>query len=485
MKKKLADILENVDFQNIIGSNEIEISDISFDSRFVTNQSLFVAARGTQVDGHNFIVNAIEKGVKVIVCEQIPEKIKDNVTYIIVNDSSIALGIIASNFYDKPSEKLKLVGVTGTNGKTTTVTLLYNLFKNLGYYVGLISTVCIKIQNNVFPSTHTTPDSVQLNKLLNDMVNSGCEYCFMEVSSHSIVQHRISGIKFSGGIFTNITHDHLDFHKTFSEYIKAKKQFFDLLPNNSFALTNIDDKNGMVMIQNTKAAKYTYGIMNIADFNCKVIENELQGLLLKIDGNEVFTRLVGKFNAYNLLAVYACAVLLNQEKLNVLKELSSLQAAEGRFEYVKSKSNITAIIDYAHTPDALLNVLKTIEAIRTKNERLITIIGAGGNRDSSKRPIMGKIAVENSDVVIFTSDNPRNEDPNEILNQINEGVEISMKNKVLTIENRKEAIKTACLLAKPGDIVLVAGKGHEKYQEIKGVKYHFDDKEIISEFLNI
>ncbi len=484
MNKNLTEILENIDIKKIIGTKEMQVSIICFDSREVNHNALFVAVKGTQVDGYNYINNAIEKGAKVIVCELLPAKINNAVTYVVVSDSSIALGILASNFYDKPSEKIKLVGVTGTNGKTTTVTLLFNLFKNLGYYVGLISTVCNKIQNREIPSTHTTPDAVQLNKLLYTMVNEGCEYCFMEVSSHSIVQQRISGINFIGGIFTNITHDHLDFHNTFGEYIKAKKQFFDNLPPNSFALTNIDDKNGMVMLQNTKAAKHTYAIMNIAEFNCKIIENEKQGLLLNIDSSEIFTRLVGKFNAYNILAVYSCAILLGQEKQSVLRDLSNLQAAEGRFDYFHSKNNITAIVDYAHTPDALLNVLKTIDTIRTKNEKLITVIGAGGNRDAKKRPIMGKTAAENSDLVIFTSDNPRNEDPIEILNQMNEGVEISLKNKVLTIENRKEAIKTACLMAKPGDIILVAGKGHEKYQEIKGVKYHFDDKEIINEFLN-
>lgn len=485
MKKALSEILNNVIVLKTIGSLELQLSDICFDSRAVKENSLFVAVKGTQVDGHKFIGSSVKRGAISVVCEQLPKLTESNATYILVENSSEALGVLASNFFDNPSKKLKLIGVTGTNGKTTTVTLLYNLFKQLGYYVGLISTVCNRIQNKEIPSTHTTPDAIQLNSLLNMMVNEGCEYCFMEVSSHSIVQHRISGINFSGGIFTNITHDHLDFHKTFSEYIKAKKMFFDNLPQQSFALTNIDDKNGMVMLQNTKAAKYTYGLKNIADFNCKILENELGGLLLSIDGNELSTRLVGEFNAYNLLAVYSAAVLLGQEKISVLKELSNLGAAEGRFDYVQSKDNITAIVDYAHTPDALLNVLRTIETIRTKNEKLITVIGAGGNRDAQKRPVMGKAAAENSDIVIFTSDNPRNEDPYEILKQINEGVDISLKNKVLTIENRKEAIKTACLMAKPGDIILVAGKGHEKYQEIKGVKYHFDDKEVINEFLNI
>ena len=361
--------------------------------------------------------------------------------------------------------------------------MLFNLFRNLGYNVGLLSTISNRINDNEIASTHTTPDAIQLNALLKQMVEKGCSHCFMEVSSHAIIQNRIAGLTFSGAIFSNITHDHLDFHKTFAEYIKAKKIFFDSLPNNAFALTNIDDKNGKVMLQNTKASKYSYSLQTMADFKCRIIENELHGLFLNIDGIETSTKLVGNFNAYNILAVYATAILLGEDKIEVLKQLSNLDTAEGRFEYIKSKNNITAIVDYAHTPDALLNVLKTIETIRTKNEQLITVVGAGGNRDAQKRPVMAKIAFEMSDILILTSDNPRDENPEDILHQMEEGIDISQKRKVLTILNRKEAIKTACAMAKSGDVILVAGKGHEKYQEIKGIKHHFDDKEILMEFL--
>ena len=466
-----------------MGDTQLIISNLSFDSRNIERNSLFIAIKGSQSDGHQYIAQTIEKGAIAVVCEDLPKKLNKEVCYIKVENSSFALGVIASNFYDRPSEMLKLVGITGTNGKTTTVTLLFNLFRGLGYHVGLLSTISNRINENEIASTHTTPDAIQLNALLKQMVDSGCSHCFMEVSSHAIVQNRIAGLKFSGAIFSNITHDHLDFHKTFAAYIKAKKSFFDHLSEGAFALTNVDDKNGKVMIQNTKASKHSYSLLTIADYKCRIIENELHGLFLNIDGIETSTKLVGKFNAYNILAVYAASILLGEDKIEILKQLSNLDAAEGRFEYIKSKNNITAIVDYAHTPDALLNVLKTIETIRTKSEQLITVVGAGGNRDALKRPVMAKIASEMSDMLILTSDNPRDENPEDILRQMEEGVDILYKRKILTIINRREAIKTACAMAKSGDIILVAGKGHEKYQEIKGIKHHFDDKEILTEFL--
>ncbi len=481
--KQLTDILINTSFIEIIGNKDIIIDNITFDSREIKSNCMFVAVKGTKSDGHNYIEQTIEKGAKCIVCEVLPNVIKKEITYVLVKDTSYSLGILASNYFDNPSEQLNLIGITGTNGKTTTVTLLYNLFKELGYGVGLLSTISNKINDIEYPSTHTTTDAIHLNGLLKNMVDSGCSYCFMEVSSHAIVQNRISGLKFKGAIFSNITHDHLDYHETFAEYIKAKKLFFDNLSSDAFALVNVDDKNGMVMLQNTKAKKYTYSLKNIADFKCKIIENNLTGLYLNLDGIEVFSKLVGTFNAYNITAVYAAAILSGADKIDVLRIISDLNAAEGRFEYIKSKDNITAIVDYAHTPDALTNVLTTISAIRSNNEQLITVVGAGGNRDSTKRPIMARIACEMSDLVILTSDNPRDEEPEEILKQMQAGIDASISRKALTIINRKEAIKTACTIAKAGDIILVAGKGHEKYQEIKGVKYHFDDKEVLTEFL--
>jgi len=481
--KKLSNLLNNIEIDQIIGDKNLMISNLSFDSRKIETNGLFIATKGTQCDAHQYINQTIENGAIAIVCEDLPENLNKNTTYIKVNNSSYVLGEIASNFYDQPSKNIKLVGITGTNGKTTTVTLLFNLFRNLGYNVGLLSTISNRINDNEIASTHTTPDAIQLNALLKQMVEKGCSHCFMEVSSHAIIQNRIAGLTFSGAIFSNITHDHLDFHKTFAGYIKAKKLFFDNLPNNAFALTNIDDKNGKVMLQNTKASKHSYSLQTVADFKCRIIENELHGLFLNIDSIEISTKLVGNFNAYNILALYATAILLGEDKIEVLKLISNLNTAEGRFEYIKSKNNITAIVDYAHTPDALLNVLKTIETIRTKNEKLITVVGAGGNRDAQKRPVMAKIACEMSDRLILTSDNPRDENPEDILHQMEEGIDISQKRKVLIIVNRKEAIKTACAMAKSGDIILVAGKGHEKYQEIKGIKYHFDDKEVLTEFL--
>lgn len=477
---RINELLKNIEC-DIVNNNNIDIKHITFDSRNIEADTLFVAQVGVHVDGHNYIASAIEKGAVAVVCEQMPETIAPNVVYIKTADSNKALGYIASNFYNNPSTKLKLIGITGTNGKTTTVTLLHQMFRQIGYHTGLISTIVNKIDEKEIPSTHTTPDAINLNRLLWQMVDNGCEYCFMEVSSHAIVQNRIGGLEFFGGIFSNITHDHLDFHKTFAEYISAKKRFFDNLPSSAFALTNIDDRNGQVMLQNTKAKKYTYSIQEIADFNGKILENTFQGLFLNINSKEVWTQLVGRFNAYNLLAIYATARLCEIDEMEALQQLSSLRAAEGRFEYV-SGQGITAIVDYAHTPDALKNVLQTVNDIRMDNQKLITVVGCGGDRDPLKRPIMATIACEMSDTLILTSDNPRTEDPEKILDEMEEGLTNKQKENTLRISNRQQAIKTACKLAGKGDIIVVAGKGHEKYQEINGVKHHFDDKE---ELINI
>lgn len=479
---KLKELLKNIDCE-VVNYNNIEVKNITFDSRTVAPNTMFVAQVGVHVDGHNYIASATERGAVAIVCERMPETLIPTVVYIHTPDSDKALGYIAANFYGNPSEKLRLIGITGTNGKTTTVTLLHQMFRQLGYHTGLISTIVNKIDESEIPSTHTTPDAIKLNSLLAEMVNNGCQYCFMEVSSHSIVQKRISGLKFFGGIFSNITHDHLDFHKTFAEYIAAKKSFFDNMPSTAFALTNIDDRNGQVMLQNTKAHKHTYSIQQIADFNGKILENTFQGLLLNINGKEVWTQLVGRFNAYNLLAIYSTARLCGVEEMETLQQLSSLRAAEGRFEYV-TEQGITAIVDYAHTPDALKNVLQTINDIRMGNQKLVTVVGCGGDRDPLKRPIMATIAAEMSNTVILTSDNPRTEDPEKILDEMENGLSKSQKENCLRISNRQQAIKTACKLATKGDIVLVAGKGHEKYQEINGVKHHFDDKEELMNILN-
>ena len=457
------------------------VSCITFDSRKIKKDCLFIAVKGTAVDGHEFISQAIEMGAIAIICEELPETQLENITYVKVKNATYALGIIAANFYDNPSQKLKLVGVTGTNGKTTTVTLLYNLFKSLGYTVGLLSTVKNKIHNEEIAATHTTPDAISLNELLNKMLEKGCQYVFMEVSSHAVVQHRVTGITFAGGVFTNITHDHLDYHKTFDEYIKAKKTFFDNLPEEAFALTNKDDANGMVMLQNTKATRVTYALKSPADHKCRIVENHLNGLLLNIDNKEVWVKLIGQFNAYNVLAVYTTAVLLKQDATNILTALSALNSVEGRFQYLKSDNGIIGIVDYAHTPDALKNVLETIKGIRTGNEQVITLAGCGGDRDAAKRPVMAQIACQFSNKVILTADNPRSEDPEEILNQMQKGIDPVDAKKTLRITDRKEAIRTAISLAKPGDIILIAGKGHEKYQEIKGVKHPFDDFEILKE----
>lgn len=481
--KLLSEILYKVRLEEVVGSTHMAIASVVSDSRKVKKGCLFVASKGTAVDGHQFIQKSIEAGAIGVVCEDIPEEKVEGITYVKVTDSTYSLGIIACNFYDNPSEKLKLVGVTGTNGKTTTVTLLFNLFKSLGYSVGLLSTVQNKINSTAIPSTHTTPDALTLNELLHNMVEQSCEFVFMEVSSHAVVQNRIAGLVFAGGVFTNITHDHLDYHKTFDEYIKAKKGFFDMLPNGSFALVNRDDKNGLIMLQNTRASKNTYALRTVADFKCRIIENHLAGLFLNIDNQEIWVKLIGTFNAYNVLAVYATAILLKQDKTNILTALSNLNSVEGRFQYVKSPNGIIGIIDYAHTPDALKNVLETIKDIRTGNENVITVVGCGGDRDSAKRPVMAAIACEYSNKVILTSDNPRSEDPEAILDQMQKGINPVDVKKTLRITDRKEAIRTACNLSVKGDIILIAGKGHEKYQEIKGVKHDFDDLEILKEII--
>lgn len=480
----LQDLLYGVSIKSLKGLPQVEVAALAFDSRLVNPGTMFFAIRGTAVDGHQFIDQTIAAGASVIVCEELPGQLNDSVTYVEVADSSEALGIIACNFYGNPSAELKLVGITGTNGKTTIATLLYQLFSGLNYGTGLISTVQNQIKDKVVPATHTTPNPIALNQLLKDMVDAGCEYCFMEVSSHAVAQHRISGLTFAGAVFSNITHDHLDFHKTFDNYLKAKKQFFDTLPKSAFALTNTDDKNGMVMLQNTKAYKKTYALKQMADFKAKVIENKFSGLHLEIDQTDVFFKMVGSFNAYNLLAAYATAVLLEQDKLKVLTTLSALSGAEGRFDYIVSKTGIVGIVDYAHTPDAVQNVLSTIANIRKGTEQVITVIGCGGDRDKTKRPVMAQVACDWSDKVILTSDNPRTEDPQAIIKDMEAGVSPTNQRKTISILDRREAIKTACHLAKPGDIILIAGKGHEKYQEINGVRHHFDDKEIINEQLN-
>ncbi len=483
--KSLKEILYKAHLLEIIGSTSVEVNAVSFSSSEVIKGGLFVAVRGTKADGHNFIIKAVSAGAAAVVCEEFPKTIRQGVTYVKVTDSAHALSVIAANFYDNPSVNLKLVGVTGTNGKTTSVTLLFHLFRKLGFRCGLISTVQNQINDEIFPSTHTTPDPVKLNSLLNLMVRENCEYCFMEVSSHAIVQQRIAGLTFAGGIFTNITHDHLDYHKTFDEYIRAKKAFFDQLQEEAFALYNSDDRNGKIMVQNCKAYKQSFALKSMADFRCKIIENTFTGLLLNIDGNEFLCRLIGTFNAYNITGIYAAAKLLGQETLPVLTAISSLVSVEGRFEYVVSANNIMGIVDYAHTPDAMQNVLNTIKDIRTGNEKVITVIGCGGDRDTAKRPVMAKIACEMSDKVILTSDNPRSEDPERIIEEMKAGVAPQHFKKALAVTDRKEALKVACSLAKPGDIILVAGKGHEKFQEIKGVKHPFDDKQVLEDSFKI
>lgn len=482
--KQLKDILYKVSIEAIKGNTYQQVADLVLDSRKAQQQSLFVALKGVQSDGHDYIDIAIENGAMVVVCENFPTQINQEITYIKVADSHLALAIMADNFYGHPSQKLQLIGITGTNGKTTTATLSHQLFTQLGYKVGLISTVKILIGKKEFEATHTTPDAITINQYLNQMVEDGCEFCFMEVSSHGIEQKRTEGLSFKAGVFTNLSHDHLDYHKTFVAYRDVKKKFFDQLPKDAFAITNADDKNGMFMLQNTAARKKTYALANVADYQVKVLERQLDGMLLTINQKEVWVKLIGIFNASNILAIYATAIELGMDENEVLLHLSTLESVSGRFEYIVSPGQLTVIADYAHTPDALENVLKTIEEIRTRNEQVITVVGCGGDRDKTKRPLMGKIASEMSDQVIFTSDNPRFEDPHDILDEIEKGVEPQNARKVLTIENRRQAIKTAIKMANPNDIILIAGKGHETYQDIKGVKHHFGDLEEAQNFLN-
>ncbi len=481
--KLLKDILYRVTINRVIGSTSVAINNIEFDSRKIEFNDVFVAIKGVLSDGHNYIEKATDLGALVIICEKIPDKIINGITYVEVDNSNLALSVLAANYYGNPSDDIQLIGITGTNGKTTVATLLYKLFKKAGFKVGLLSTVKILIDNKEYKATHTTPDSLTINRYLKEMVDEGIEFCFMEVSSHGIDQMRTRNLNFKGAVFTNLSHDHLDYHKDFAAYRDVKKMFFDQLPKNAFALTNSDDKNGKYMLQNTKAKKYTYALKSIADYKAQVLENQFNGLLLKINGQELWVKLIGNFNAYNLLAIYAVADLLGLENLEILQLMSELESVDGRFQYVVSKNNITAIVDYAHTPDALKNILETINAIRSNNEDLITIVGCGGDRDVAKRPKMGNIAASLSSKVIFTSDNPRSENPATIIESMEKGVSGENFNKTLSIADRKQAIKTACQLAKNGDIILIAGKGHETYQEINGKRIDFDDYKIINELL--
>ncbi len=481
--KSLKDILYGVGITAVSGSTDIRINAIAFDSRKISMDDAFVAVRGTQVDGHDYIDKAVSSGAIAIICEEIPTSLTNEVTYVEVDDTQKALAIMASNFYGSPSRNLKLVGVTGTNGKTTVTSLLYQLFKKAGFKVGLISTIEIMVDEEAYPATHTTPDALTINRHLQLMNEAGVEFCFMEVSSHGIHQKRTVGLEFAGAIFTNITHDHLDYHKTFAAYRDTKKKLFDELPKKAFALSNLDDKNGMVMLQNTRARKVTYALKTYADYRAQVLETQFSGQLLKIEENELWTRLIGRFNAYNVLAIYATADLLGLQKLETLKLLSELETVDGRFQYHISRERITAIVDYAHTPDALKNVLDTINALRTGNENVITVVGCGGDRDKSKRPVMGHIASEMSSRAIFTSDNPRTEKPAAIIEEMEQGVEPQNVKKVLAIEDRRQAIKAACQLATANDIILVAGKGHETYQETNGERTDFDDFQIVKEVL--
>ncbi|MFT5846442.1 MAG: UDP-N-acetylmuramoyl-L-alanyl-D-glutamate--2,6-diaminopimelate ligase [Psychroserpens sp.] len=480
---QLKDILYKVTINAVVGNTSVVVNNLHFDSRQVSTDDVFIAIKGTNVDGHQFIDAVIEQGVIVVVCETLPDHLIEGVTYIEVEDSNEALAYMASNIFGNPSENLRLVGVTGTNGKTTIATLLYQLFKKAGYKVGLLSTVKIMVDTIEYKATHTTPDSLTINRYLKLMNDAGVEFCFMEVSSHGIHQKRTHGLHFEGGIFTNLSHDHLDYHDTFAEYRDVKKSFFDNLQKSAFALVNIDDKNGSVMLQNTKAKTYSYALKTYADYKAQVLENEFSGLLLKLNGSELWTRLIGDFNAYNISAIYGAADLLGLEKVEILRLISELESVSGRFEYLISEEKITAIVDYAHTPDALKNVLETINNIRTKNEQLITVVGCGGDRDTSKRPKMGHIASALSTKVIFTSDNPRSEIPEAIIEDIEKGVEPQNFKKTMSIVDRKQAIKTACQLANPNDIIIIAGKGHETYQEIKGERFDFDDFKTVKEFL--
>lgn len=478
---KLSDLLQRVQATQIIGSTEKEIKEVNIDSRLIESGHLFMAMKGTQTDGHTYIASAIEKGATAIVCEILPETLTEGITYIQVTDSEDAVGKIATTFFGNPTSKIDLVGVTGTNGKTTIATLLHNLFRYFGYKTGLISTVCNFIDEEALPTEHTTPDPITLNRLLGRMADEGCKYVFMEVSSHAIDQKRISGLKYAGGIFTNLTRDHIDYHKTMENYLKAKKKFFDDMPKSSFSLTNLDDKNGLVMTQNTRSRVYTYSLRSLSDFKGRILESHFDGMLLDFNNKEFFAQFIGKFNASNLLAVFGAAVLLAKKEEDVLLALSTLHPVAGRFDALRSPSGYTAIVDYAHTPDALVNVLNAIHEVLEGKGKVITVVGAGGNRDKGKRPIMAKESARLSDRVVITSDNPRFEEPQDIINDMMAGLDIEDRKKTLSIADRREAIRTACMMAEPGDVVLVAGKGHENYQEIKGVKHHFDDKEVIRE----
>jgi len=480
----LKDILYKVAIEAVKGSTDIAINQLDFDSRKIVANDVFIAIRGMVSDGHEFIEKAIASGATAVVCDTFPENIAAGITYIQVKDTNKALAFLAANFYGNPSQNLQLIGITGTNGKTTIASLLYQLFKKAGFKVGLLSTVKILVDETEYKATHTTPDSITINRYLAEMSEVGVEYCFMEVSSHGVHQKRTEGLHFAGGVFSNLSHDHLDYHPTFAEYRDVKKSFFDNLPKTAFALSNIDDKNGLVMLQNTYARKVTYALKTYADYKAQILENQLSGLLLKINDHEVWVRLIGTFNAYNLLAIYATAVELGLDNLEVLRLLSELESVSGRFQFIVSNDKITAIVDYAHTPDALDNVLKTINDIRTKNEQLITVVGCGGDRDKTKRPIMANIASSSSNITILTSDNPRSEDPDDIIAEMESGVEPQNYKKTIAISDRRQAIKTACQLAKPNDIILIAGKGHETYQEIKGVRYDFDDMAIVKELLH-
>ncbi|MCS3796265.1 UDP-N-acetylmuramoyl-L-alanyl-D-glutamate--2,6-diaminopimelate ligase [Niastella sp. OAS944] len=482
----LQDILYKVSIRSVHGNTSIPVRDLQLDSRKVSAGSVFIAVKGSAVDGHKFIDQVLQQGAAAVICETMPAELKEGVVYVQVESSAAAAGYMAHNFYGQPSEKVQLIGVTGTNGKTTIATLLFKLFTSLGYKCGLLSTVQNHIGNEIVPATHTTPDAISLNAMLQQMVNSGCTHVFMETSSHAIHQHRITGLKYAGGLFSNITHDHLDYHKTFDEYIRVKKSFFDSLPSDAFAISNADDKRGQVMLQNTHARKYLYSLRTMAEFKGKILENSLTGLVMTINDQEVHFRLIGEFNAYNLLAVYGAAVCLGEDKQEVLRCLSEITGAEGRFDYIISPNQkVIGIVDYAHTPDALLNVLATIKKLREGHEQIITVVGCGGDRDKTKRPVMAEVTCEHSDRVVFTSDNPRSEDPLQILAEMETGLNTAAKRKYVSVPDRKEAIKLAVSMAKPGDIILIAGKGHEKYQEIKGVKHPFDDKQVMREMFEL
>jgi UDP-N-acetylmuramoyl-L-alanyl-D-glutamate--2,6-diaminopimelate ligase len=482
---KLSKLIENIEVRNVIGSLDVEINEVNIDSRKIGPNHLFVAMKGTQTDGHRFIPKAIELGAVAVLCEDLPDAPVEGITYVQVASSEYQVGPVATTFYGNPTDKLKLVGVTGTNGKTTIATLLYNMFRVFGYKCGLLSTVCNYIEGEPVPATHTTPDAIELNRLLKRMVDAGCEYCFMECSSHAIAQHRIGGLKFAGGLFTNLTRDHLDYHKTFENYRDAKKMFFDLLPKDAFAITNADDKNGLFMVQNTKATVKTYSTRSMADFRARIIECHFEGMYLEINGREVGVQFIGKFNVSNLLAVYGAAMMLGQQPEDVLVVMSTLKSVAGRLEPIRSAEGVTAIVDYAHTPDALENVLKAIHEVLDGKGKVITVCGAGGNRDKGKRPLMAQEAVRQSDRVIITSDNPRSEEPQDIINDMLAGLDQKQMKKVVSIVDRREAIKTATMLAQKGDVILIAGKGHEDYQEIKGVKHHFDDREVVRDIFGI